>query len=277
LDASGRTAIDFWVPSVDGTKVAVSLSKNGSEAGDVHTYDVATGKEIDGAVWHVNNGTAGGSVAWNADGTGFWYTRYPRGAERGPQDMGFFQQVWFHKLGVPTEEDSYELGKELPRIAEIELESSEDGSYVLASVKNGDGGEAEFFLRGPEGWTQISRFEEKLQQGVMGRDGAAYFLSRAEAANGKLLRIPLQTPSLAGAAVVVPEGDGAITRFIPTGEKLYVEEVLGGPTRVRAFPLHGASGSTWGHLRGGEPPRRRRIRRRLAQGREPHAQAERVR
>ena len=33
------------------------------------------------------------------------------------------------------------IGKEFPRIAEIEMKSSEDGKYVIAHVKNGDGGE----------------------------------------------------------------------------------------------------------------------------------------
>ena len=36
LDESGTTAIDWFVPSPDGRLVAVSLSKGGSESGDVH-------------------------------------------------------------------------------------------------------------------------------------------------------------------------------------------------------------------------------------------------
>jgi len=244
LDPTGHTAIDFWVPSLDGSKVAISLSKNGSESGDVHTYDTATGKEIDGVVTQVNNGTAGGSVAWNADGTGFYYTRYPRGSERAPSDMAFYQQIWFHKLGVPTAQDTYELGKELPRIAEILLEASEDGKFVLASVKNGDGGEAEFFVRGANGWTQVSRFEDQAVRGVLGLDGGLYLLSRQGAPKGKVLRVPLESPQLAKAAVIVPEGDGAIERLEPAAQKLYVEEVLGGPSRVRAFPLQGGAPET---------------------------------
>jgi prolyl oligopeptidase len=43
IDAKGTTAIDFYRPSLDGRKVAVSLSRNGSEEGDVHVYDVETG------------------------------------------------------------------------------------------------------------------------------------------------------------------------------------------------------------------------------------------
>ena len=238
LDPSGHTAIDFWSVSLDGRLVAVSLSKNGSEAGDLHLYEVATGREVDGVVPRVNNGTAGGSVAWNADGTGFWYTRYPRGAERPPEDAAFYQQIWFHKVGRPTEEDVYELGKELPRIAEIALESAQDGSFVLAQVKNGDGGEAGFWLRPARGrWLQLSRFEDGVVEGRLGRDGAAYLLSRAGAPKGKILRVDLASPALHRAKVVVPEGEGAILAFVPTAKALYVVDLLGGPGRIRMFPL----------------------------------------
>src|SRR5438876_6532533 len=46
LDPSGQTSIDFYVPSRDGRRVAVSLSKGGSEEGDLHVYDAFTGAEL---------------------------------------------------------------------------------------------------------------------------------------------------------------------------------------------------------------------------------------
>ena len=46
LDASGSTTIDWYRPSPDGTKVAISLSKGGSESGDVHVHDAASGKPL---------------------------------------------------------------------------------------------------------------------------------------------------------------------------------------------------------------------------------------
>jgi prolyl oligopeptidase len=42
LDPTGGTAIDFFVASRDGSKVAVSISHGGSERGDLHIYDVQT-------------------------------------------------------------------------------------------------------------------------------------------------------------------------------------------------------------------------------------------
>ncbi|HET7778058.1 MAG TPA: hypothetical protein VFL07_05860, partial [Rudaea sp.] len=39
VDKSGLTAIDWYEPSHDGKRVAVSLSKGGSEDGTLHVYD----------------------------------------------------------------------------------------------------------------------------------------------------------------------------------------------------------------------------------------------
>ncbi|PTL83505.1 prolyl oligopeptidase family protein [Vitiosangium sp. GDMCC 1.1324] len=241
LDPSGHTTIDFFVPSPDGKKVAVSLSKDGTESGDVSIYDMATGKPLPGElVPRVNGGTAGGSLAWNGDGSGFFYTRYPRGEERPAEDRDFYQQVYFHKLGTPTDKDTYELGKDAPRIANYALRTSENGAHVLAILGNGDGGEYALYLRGPAGtWTQLSKFEDKLDSGAFGQDGALYVLSRKGAPRGKVLRIPLATPSLDKATVVIPEGKAAIEGFRPTATRLYVMEQLGGPSQLRMVGLDG--------------------------------------
>jgi prolyl oligopeptidase len=92
LDPSGRTAIDFFRPSFDGRHVVVSLSTNGSEDGTAYVYEVATGRRLDDAIPGVNFPTAGGSVEWDAAGTGFYYTRFPQGDERPPEDRHFFQR-----------------------------------------------------------------------------------------------------------------------------------------------------------------------------------------
>jgi prolyl oligopeptidase len=238
IDPSGHTAIDFFVPSLDGKYVAVSLSQGGSETGDVHVYETATGKPLGDVVARVNGGTAGGSVAWNADGSGFYYTRYPRSGERPPADLDFYQQVWFHKLG--SHEDTYSLGKDFPRIAEIELETAEDGRYVLARMANGDGGEYAHYLLGPDGrWTQVARFADEIVSIQAGNDGFLYLLSRQNAPMGKLLKMPIASPELSKAQTMVPESDVAIEDFVPAGQRLYVADLVGGPSQVRVFDTAG--------------------------------------
>jgi prolyl oligopeptidase len=240
LDPSGETAMDFVEPSLDGKYVAVSLSRKGSEQGDVHVFDVASGQErkLD-VVPGVNTGTAGGSLAWTPEG--FFYTRHPLPGERPKEDLGFFQQVYFHKLGTPTKSDRYELGKDFLRIAENLVSTSRDGRWAADLVQKGDGGEYELFVRSPEGvWTKVANYEDRIVQTHFGRDGALYLLSRKDAPNGQVLWLPLVPGALRLANTkVIARGEGAIQQVMPTKSRLYLEEQFGGPSRVRIVDLTG--------------------------------------
>jgi prolyl oligopeptidase len=240
LDAKGTTAIDWFVPSLDGRHVAVSLSKGGSEDGTLHFYETATGKELPDTIAHVQYPTAGGSAAWNADDTGVYYTRFPRKGERPEADLNFYQQVYFHKLGTPDTDDTYSIGKEFPRIAEITLEDSRDGKYILATVANGDGGEFAHYLLGQDGtWKRITQFSDQIKIARLGRDNALYLLSRADAPRGKILRLPLDVPELKNAAEIVAAGEAVIEHIVPASDGLYVGDLLGGPSQIRRFDLNG--------------------------------------
>ncbi len=245
LDTKGTTAIDWFVPSSDGKYVAMSLSKGGSEDGTLHFYETATGKALPDTIPHVQYPTAGGSAAWNADGTGVYYTRFPRKGERPDADLNFYQQIYFHKLGTPNTEDKYSIGKDFPRIAEIAIAASRDGKYILATVANGDGGDFAHYLLGSDGtWKQITQFSDQIKLARLGRDNALYLLSRAGAPRGKILRLPLDVPELKNAAEIVASGEAVIEQIVPSTDALYVADLLGGPSQIRRFDLNGKNETT---------------------------------
>ncbi len=242
LDPTGATSIDFYAPSLDGSLVAVSLSRAGSEDGTVHVFEVATGRQLPDAVPRVNFPTAGGSVTWDGGAKGFWYTRYPASGERPDADLHFYQQVYYHKLGTGPASDRYEVGKEFLRIAETTLQTSDSGDYVLASVKNGDGGEVMHWLRGPDGqWSQLTQFADQMKAAVLGPDDIVYFLSHKDAPNGKIFSTPAAPPKTGPRTfqVEVPEGSLAIAGFVPTDTRTYVTEMDGGPSRLRIVDVSG--------------------------------------
>jgi prolyl oligopeptidase len=250
LDKKGTTAIDWFVPSWSGKLVAVSISKGGSESGDVHVFDAATGKPVGEVIQRVNGGTAGGDLAWAPDDKGFYYTRYPRPGERTEADLDFFQQCYFHTLGTPAEKDRYELGKDLPRIAEIKIEVDRASGRVLVSVQNGDSGEFMHLVRSPEGkWRPFADFKDAAVQAVFGPGGELFVVSRKGAPKGQLLRLSASEPDLVKAQVVIPAGeDTIVTDFysytsrqtvLPTANRLYVTYQLGGPSAFRCFTLDG--------------------------------------
>jgi prolyl oligopeptidase len=240
INPKGTTTIDFSVPSLDGSLVVVSLSEGGSENGTLHIYDARAERALPDVIPRVNGGTAGGSVAWNADATGLYYTRYPSPGERPTPDLGFYQQVYFHKVGTPISSDTYTLGKDLPRIAEIHLETSPDGRYILATVANGDGGQYEHFLRDGDGtWTQLTQFSDGVTRAVFGRDRALYMVCLNGSPRGRILRLALEHPAFADAHEIVPQAEDVIQDIVVSDTRLYVAGVWGGPSDIRIFDLQG--------------------------------------
>jgi prolyl oligopeptidase len=102
-------------------------------------------------------------------------------------------------------------------------------------------------------WTQITHFEDGIVYATFGSgensgDTGLYLLSRKNAPRGQILRLPLTKPDLAQAKVIVPQSPGtgpdeaargSIDYFVPTSGRLFVVDVLGGPSRVRLFDNQG--------------------------------------
>lgn len=247
--SKGSVAIDFYVPSFDGKYVATAVSENGSEDSNARIFEVATGKELTDVVPRVNFATAGGSIEWKADGSGFYYTRYPQRNERAPEDANFYQQVYFHKLGADPKQDIYVIGKEFPRIAEIKLHASENGRWLVAAVANGDGGQFAYYVMDSSGhWTQVTHFDDGVVSATVGANDALYLLSRKDAPRGQILRLPLPNLSLSQAKIVVPQSSGSgtdesvrasIESFVSAGGSLYVTDIMGGPSRLRVYEDRG--------------------------------------
>jgi prolyl oligopeptidase len=247
LSKNGGTAIDFFEPSRDGRLVAVSMSEGGSEEGTLTVYETRTGRKLPDVVPRVTYPTAGGSVAWNSAGTGFYYTHYPRPGERRPEDMRFYQQVYFHKLGTQEKNDRYVLGRQFPRIGETVLCAAPDGRSFLATVQKGDGGEFIHFLFDDVGRvTPLTQYGDEISTVAFGLHDDLYVFSKKKAPRGQILHLPLAMPKIAKASVAVAASDTAIaglrfssntyeTNFFPTENRLYVVDSIGGPSQVRVF------------------------------------------
>src|SRR5262249_48065425 len=148
---------------------------------------------------------------------GVYYTRYPSQGEGHDDERDFWMQVWFHQLGTPLEKDRYELGKDLPKIAEIILEADKRG-HVLASVQNGDGGTFRHYLRDAKSWRQLDDWSDKIVSISFGERDDVWLVSRADAERGKVLHAPIGVKSAKDAKLVVAEGKDAIVTAFTTAD-----------------------------------------------------------
>lgn len=243
MDEGGTTSIDWYVVSPNGKHVAVSISVGGSESGDVTVFDVATKKPKFEKIARVNGGTAGGDLAWDRDGKGFFYTRYPRDGERPAEDLGFYQQLYHHRLGQDPAKDTYILGKDLPKIAEIRLRMHDASERLLVTVQRGDGGEFELYLREKnKKIRKFSEFGDGLLAASFGTKDDLYILSRQGAPRGKVVRVSVKTLDTKKAKVVIEQSEDTIVEdfwgpptILVTPKRIYVEYQLGGPSTIRAF------------------------------------------
>jgi prolyl oligopeptidase len=245
LEPKGQVAMDWFVPSPDGTLIAVCLSQHGSEDGTLHFYKTDTGEHLPDQIPRVQYPTGGGSAVWTPDGKAVFYTRYPHRGEKPEADVNFYQRIYFHTMGTPDSDDSYSEGKDFPRIAEIDFDTSRDGRWLLARVANGDGGEFAHYVRDTKDgdkakWRQVTRFEDGVKEAaVIGGDDATLVLrSVKDAPRGKVLRLSLDpAKTLKDAEVIVPEGESVIEGITPAASFLYISELVGGPSRIRRFNL----------------------------------------
>ncbi|HAY81913.1 MAG TPA: S9 family peptidase [Planctomycetaceae bacterium] len=251
IDAAGTTAIDWFKVSPDGRYVAVSLSRGGSETGNLSVYDVGSGRQVFENIAHVNSGTAGGSLAWTPDSQSFFYTKHLPVRPDDPADHNVYQHVYLHRLGTAADTDRYELGKGFPQIAEIQLVTDDRSGRVLATVQEGDGGEFAHYLRETDGtWRQFSRFGDGTKQAVFGNEDDLFVVTLRDAPRGRIVQLPIRGElNVSQAATLIQQSDETIvssgiafwgeTTVLPTATRLYVVYQQGGPSVIRAFHYNG--------------------------------------
>lgn len=250
LDPTGSTSIDWYKVSPDGKRVAVSLSAGGSETGDLHVFDVGSGEVVEAKIAGVNSGTAGGSLAWWPDSSGFFYTRHFKVAPHDPENHSVYQHVYRHQLGTAIDSDTYELGQGFPQIAEIQLAVDNPTGRLLATVQKGDGGNFAHYLREPDGtWRPFSSFGDGVKQAVFGSHDDLFVVTLGDAPRGRIVRVPIATLDVQSAATLIAQSEDTIvtggvpfwgqTTLLPTADRLYVVYQRGGPSELRCFDYDG--------------------------------------
>ncbi len=184
LAADAAVAIDWFHPSPDGTLVAYGLSEGGTEDSTLYVLDVATGERLRDTIAD----TRAASVAWDATGTGFWYTRYPA-------DDQYHRHVRHHRLGATAADDAVVFDDLPTPQAWPDVSASPDGRYLLVEMLVGWGRIDAHLLDTATGeWRTVVAGVEAQSSFVFHRDELIGVTTR-EAPNGRVVAAPLANPS----------------------------------------------------------------------------------
>lgn len=163
LDPSGRTTLDSWQPSPDGSLLEYQVSHGGDEQSILYVLDVATGQLVDGPI----DGCRYSPVAWLPDGKSFYYVR--------------FRQVLRHELGRPDDE------RVLTGEASYGLDLSADGRWLTISAASGTANDlwlADLSSTKPPALVQQAA--DAITVMSVSREGRLFIVTTRDAPTGKI-------------------------------------------------------------------------------------------
>ena len=272
-----RAALDWYYPSPDGTKVAFGISQNGDEKSVLHVFDLERTESplrplrIPRTKWC--------NLAWLPDGSGFYYSRYPKEGEDGydaEREDAYFPRVFFHSLNDEAEEGDHEEAIQDVRVFGSQRgtdfpipQVSADGRWLVINLFRGwSASDVFLFDRGRRGehvgpasgqrFVTVTEGHDSLTRAVAHR-GELFLWTNRDAPRYRLMRV---STSRAGDVQrwreIIPQREAVLDDWALTDSGIvahYLEEVRsqlvlfdhnGGQERAVDLPTRGAIDSLAG-------------------------------
>jgi prolyl oligopeptidase len=240
-------SINYYLPSLDGSKVAYGISEGGSEAEVIHIVDTATGQihpdAIDRAYYI-------GATSWLPGSNEFYYVRFPKLRPGEPlTDKETRAVSYLHVLGRDPDQDVAVLGYGVDPNVPIGMTDfpvvtySPVSPYIVASISNGVKNERRIYVTRAtriDGsnvtWTKVADESDDVT-GYDLRGSTMYLLTHKDAPAYKIVATSLDAPDVAGARTVVPASKNVIVDLEMAADGLYVLSREGGFGRITRVAL----------------------------------------
>ena len=226
LAADGAMALDWSMPSADGSLLAYGLSEGGTENSTLYVMDVLTGTNLADIIPN----TRACSLAWLPDSAGFYYTRYPEGEQ-------YHRHVFLHRIGQPWKDDALIFDALPVDDAWPSVAAHPDGTHVLISVGVGWSRNDLHLLNVATGeWTTIIDGAD-INTSLAFDGDHLVGITNLNAPRGRVVSLPLADPSLW--TTLVAEGETVIEFDWRSGDSRFVS---GSKSGVRTLAQHGLDG-----------------------------------
>ena len=216
----GATALAEWMPSNDGRRLLYAMQDGGTDWRTLKILDVATDVTLDDEIKWVKFS----SLAWNADNSGFYYSRFPEPAPGGTfQSVNLNQAVYFHALGMPQSTDvKIYATPDLPKQSHS-AQVTDDGRYLLITTAAGTDNRYELTVgRLDNGPLKLRTLIKGLDYNweLAGSVGSRfYFSTNKDAPRGHLVTLDAEKPARKYREIVGQTGDTLVGASL-VGERM---------------------------------------------------------
>ena len=232
----GTIAMDWWVPSDDGSLIAYGASMGGSEKSTLYIRDVSTGKDLSDTIPY----TRYADIAWLKDNSGFYYSRYPEPGTVPEGEENYHQHIFYHKLGINYKDDPLIFGEGRPKEEMPGISLSPDGRYLLLSVWQGWSKTQIYFKDLKEGSEFIPVIED-LEGLFWGQilDHTLYLFTNYKAPHYHIYAVDLKNPKPENWKELIPESDAILQNFDIVSNHLVVESMQNAYSHIKIYTLRG--------------------------------------
>ena len=225
----------FW-PDPTGRYVAYLEQDGGSDWRTARIRDLASGDDlVDGLEWLKFTG-----LSWAADGSGFFYSRYPDQSGGKFQALNTNHAVYFHRVGDTQADDALVYTDPAHPDWGYSAEVTDDGRFLVVTVWLGTDDRYQIVVRDlaadGEPFYLVRGFEHDYA--LAGSDDhTLYFRTNCDAPNGQVVAIDARAPN--DRAVVIPERGTVLQSASLIGGSFVVSYLEHAATRVRVHDLDG--------------------------------------
>jgi len=236
LAADHAASIDWFSPSPDGRLVAYGVSEGGSEHGTLRIVEVDTGDHLPDAIPHIRHASA----AWLPDGSAFAYSRLPDPATVPDGDEGYWETVWWHRVGDDPEKDEQLLGDGLAKTALPATAISPDGRWLVFHVSYMPTRTDVFLLDRDTGTRTVVVEGREATTGCQIVGDRLYAVTNLDAPRGRVVSALLARPGVEHWTTVVAESHAVIEGAVAAGGSLVVSSAEHAVSRLHRHALDGS-------------------------------------
>ncbi len=190
--------------------MAYGISLNGSDWQEIKVRNLETGEDEADLIRFCKFS----SIAWNEEGTGFFYNRFPDPSTVSPEEQSYYNKVYWHEAGTEQTED--ELVYEDPANKEFSFSPmlSDDYCYLILTVWKGTENISRIYYKDLE---ENGEFVHLFGKGdgeysFIGNEGRTFFfLTNVDAPRGKIIAVDLDNPHKDNWIDVVPEKEDVLS------------------------------------------------------------------